>query len=89
MPLSIEILGVAHVERVEGAGQGPLDPGDANDMDMVGHQAVGPNINAVANGILVEPVEISSVVGIGLEDRPIVISTLNDMVRESGNGDSG
>ena len=87
--LPVKILGIAHMEGVEGAGQSPLGLGDADDVDMIGHKAVGPDIHGEPLRVFAEPIEISTVVGIVLEDRPIVISTLNDMVRESGNGDSG
>lgn len=42
--LFVEILGISHVERIEGFRHGILSQGEADEMDMVVHQAIGPDL---------------------------------------------
>ena len=88
-PLAIEILGVAHVEGVESAGQGALGLGDAYEVDVVGHQAVGPNVHRVARGVFMEPVEVAAVIGLGLEDGLVVVPPLDDVMGVTDDSGAG
>ena len=58
-------------------------------MDMIGHQTISPNINAIANRILTEPFEVTSVIGLDLEHLAVTISPLDDVMREAGDSDTG
>jgi len=87
--LSVEILGVAHVESVESAGQGILDLGDADEVDMVGHQAVGPDVDRVARGVFLKPIEVAAIIGLGLEDELVIVPPLDDVVGVTDDGGAG
>jgi hypothetical protein len=89
VPLAVEILGIAHVEGVESSGQGALGLGDTNNVDVVGHQAVSPDIHGESLRIFTEPIEIAAVVGFGLEDRTVLIPPLHEVVGVSGEGNAG
>ena len=86
---AIEILGIAHVEGVEGAGQGILGPGDADEMDVVGHKAVGPDVYSVSRLVFPQPIDIAAIIGLGLEDGLVVVPPLDDVVGVTDDGGAG
>ena len=89
--LTVEKLGIAHMERIEGPGKGPLGFGDADKVDVVGHQAVSPDSHSVAHGVFLEPVEVTAVIGLDLEDWLVVVPPLDDVVGvtdDDGAGDA-
>lgn len=80
------------MEGVEGPGEGVVGPRDADVMDVVCHQAVGPDVEGVAPRVKPEPVEIAAEVGVLFEDNLLVIAALGDLVRipeDDGAGESG
>ena len=85
---AVEVLGVLHVERVEGPGEGAVGLGDAYVVDVGRHQAVGPDIDAVACRAFGEPLEVELEIRILLEDPLLVVPPLGDLVGIAGNGDS-
>lgn len=87
--LAVEVLGVFHVERVERPGERASDHRDADVMDVVPHQAVGPDLDGVAVGAFLEPGEVAPEIGLLFEDGLVVVATLGDLVRvpdDSGTG---
>lgn len=62
---------------------------DTDDMDMVGHQAISPDIHGEAGRIFAKPLEIAPVIGFRLEDRLLVMPPLHDVMRVSGEGNAG
>ena len=70
---TVEILRVQHMDRSEDRRQRVIGMGNANDVDMVRHEAVGPDIKLVPPGVLAEQFQVAGVI-IGLtEDRLAVI----------------
>ena len=87
--LVVKILRIAHVESVQGFGQGIGIPGDTDILDMVAHQAVSPDRESEFGQAFAEHVEVAAVVGVLLEDRLAVVAALEDMVRISGSNGAG
>jgi hypothetical protein len=88
-PLAVEILGIAHVQGIKGPRQGILGPRDTDEMDMVGHQAIGPNIDSVTTRVLMEPFQVSYIIGWRFEYELFGMPALDEMMRVSGDGGSG
>ena len=60
-----------------------------NKVDMVGHQAVGEDFDSVPAAELGQQADVSVIIGF-LEVGPLAaISPLGDVMRDSGNDDSG
>jgi len=76
--LVIEILRVAHVEGVQGLGQGIGVPGDADVVDVVAHQTLGPDGESELGHAFAEHIEVAAVVGVLLEDRLAVVAALEN-----------
>ena len=55
-------------------------PGDADQVDMVGHEAVGPDLQAALGGEFGQPMEVMVVIVRLHEDCLPVISPLRDVV---------
>jgi len=87
--LGMEIARVSHVDAVEYPGQGLLSMGDTDNMDMVRHQAESPDIQAVAEGVLSQPIEIANVVLTIIKDGLAVVAPLDDKVSEAVYGGTG
>ncbi len=64
----------------EDARQGVIFDGDADDMDVVRHEAIGPDFEFVLPGILGEPFQIAGVILRHGEHGLPVIAPLGDMV---------
>lgn len=54
-PLALEILSIAHMDGVIGPSQSFLGLGDADQVDMIGHEAASPDVQGMTDGILLEP----------------------------------
>ena len=59
---AVVVLGVLHMDGSEDARQGVIGAGDANDMDVVRHETIGPDFEFVLPGILGEPFQIAGVI---------------------------
>ena len=55
---SIDALGIAHVQRPEDLSQAIVRCGYGDEMNVVGHQAVGDNFHPVLLAILRQPAEV-------------------------------
>ena len=64
----------------EDARQGVIGAGDADDMDVVRHETIGPDFEFVLPGILGEPFQIAGVILRHGEHGLPVIAPLGDMV---------
>ena len=85
----VEILRVAHVEGVQGLAQGIGGPGDADEMDVVAHQAIGPDGESELGRAFAEHVKVAAVVRVLIEDRLAVIGELEHMMGISGGDGAG
>ena len=85
----IYIAGIAPVEVAKGAAQ-PIFVGRHDDrMDMIGHQAIGPDGAQRALCCLREKIEIKGIVGIFEEGLPTTVTTLGNVMRNAGEDKSG
>ncbi len=72
-------LRVAHCER-----ERLLCVWNRHDVDVVGHQAVGPDRATVLRGVLPEDGQVYLVVRVVREDLGAAVAALRHMVRDSG-----
>ena len=57
---------------------------DGDKMDMIGHEAIGEDDEAVSRQLLGEKIEVGASVVIDEEDILPVVAALNDMMRRTG-----
>ena len=77
---AVVVLGVFHVDDVEGARQRGRGGGNADDVDMIRHQAPGPYFEAEFSRIPGEPLAVTEII-IRLDKYgPPVIPPLRDVV---------
>ena len=79
----VEVLGVTHVERVEGPGQTGFRMGDTDVVDVIGHQAIGPDLYGEALAVFGEPTEVDLVIASLFEHGVAVVSELEHVVGEA------
>ena len=87
--LAVEILGVEHVDGVEEPGQRLLPAGNGDQVDVIRHQAVGPDVEAVPGAEVGEQLQVSVVIARIGEDGLPVISPLRDVVGITNRNGSG
>jgi hypothetical protein len=58
-------------------------------MDVVWHEAVGPDFDVIAIGALPEPSEILPKIGVLLENGLLVVPPLSDLMRVRDEGGTG
>jgi hypothetical protein len=87
--LTVEVLGVSHVKNIEAMGERPLGLRDANEMDMVRHQAIRPNIDGIAIGVFLKPTQIMLIVLGIFEDCLSIVTTLGHLVWKSNDCGAG
>ena len=77
---SIKSLGIAHVQGFEYGLQSFFCAWYSDEMDMVGHQAIGEYFQPVLLAIFLEPVEIGLSVFISIKNIFATIATLGNVV---------
>ena len=77
------------MEIVKSTGEGPLDSWDADIMDMVRHQTVGPDFNRIADGAFPKPSKVESEILFRFEDPLLVVPPLGNLVRVTDNCRTG
>jgi len=87
--LSIDVLRVARVDRLEHHSQALDVCGNAHKVYMIGHKAVGKDLQPRLVGVLDQELEITLPVFVAEEYVLATIAPLSDMVREAGDYDSG
>jgi hypothetical protein len=60
-----------------------------DEMHMVGHQAPRPNLDIGRPAMLSEEIAVERIIGIGEERARAAIAALGDVVRMTGNDDTG
>jgi hypothetical protein len=86
---TMEILGVSHVKGVECPGKRIFGLRNADKMDVVRHQAVGPDLDVIAVGALAKPGQIPPEIGLLLEHFLLIVPPLGDLVRVTDDGGAG
>ena len=85
----VEMLRVAQVQGSEDGFEGICASRYANEMDVVGHQAVPDQAEARLPAVLAEQAEVREAVAIAEEDILAVVAALRHMVRKSDSDHSG
>jgi len=80
LSLLIVILGILHVNGVKCSGKGISSGGHADKVDMIWHEAISPDFEAVLPGIQGELLHIVGVIIRIAENTLAVITTLRDVV---------
>jgi hypothetical protein len=83
---AIQYLRVFPVCPTNGLGQGVILRKDADDVDMVGHQAVTQDLKAILESMLSQQGEVKLAILIREEDILTVVTALGDVMGEAGNG---
>jgi len=86
---AIDVLAVAKVCPANGFGQRIFGVGDRDEMNVIAHQAVAAQFQAVFVGLLFEQRQIDPPIVIDEEHLLAVIPPLSDMVSETHANGSG
>jgi hypothetical protein len=78
---TIVVLRVEHMDCSEDARHSIIRTRNAYNMDMVRHEAIGPDIEVMFPGVLIKQFEVARVIFCFGEHGLPVISPLGDMVR--------
>ena len=85
----VDQLGIARLRCGQGPRQRVLVVGKGDEMDMVGHQAIGPDFQTILFGIFSQPGKIVPPVPGFKENLLPVIAPLGDMMGHPGKNDPG
>ena len=80
LPLTVEILGIEHVDGIESSGQRLLASRDSNKMDVIRHEAVSPYFEAIFGGKSREQLNVPGIVPLFGKHGLPVIAPLRDVV---------
>jgi hypothetical protein len=83
----IDLGGVIAVDDLEGLGEGGGGLRNDDEVDVVGHEAVSPDLEALGAGAVAEPDEVALVVVGSEEDQLGAVTALGDVVGEAGDDD--
>lgn len=86
---AVIILGIAHVNGVKGARQGFFGRRNSDDVNMIGHQAVGQDLQMTPLGIFVHPRTVLQVIFFFLKDLLTIVAALSDVVRKIRDNNAG
>jgi hypothetical protein len=68
------------MESIERAGEAIFDLRNADEVGMVAHEAVSPDLDGIVQRIFLEPSEIEKVISFLLEDGLLVVPTLGNLM---------
>ena len=77
------------MDAPDSLGEGVLVPGNRDQMDVIGHQAIAEYFQAVFVGLLLQQQQIDAPVGIDKEHILAVVPPLGHMMGQARNGNSG
>lgn len=86
---SVHILYIALTERLHHGADRPFGRCRHEQVDVVGHEHVGMDCTAVADAVLVEPVQIEPIVLVGEGAGLAIVSALDEMERDVGKYNTG
>ena len=85
----VDVAGVMPVNKAKRPPQPILVAGNCDDMHVIGHQAVGPNLDTRPVGCVGKKIEIERIVRL-LEKSPLTtVAALRDMMRFAGEDEAG
>jgi hypothetical protein len=80
----MEILGISHVDGVEAARKRSVGFRNANEVDVVWHQAIGPDLNAITASTFPQQGKIASEIDLFPENLLPIVPPLGHLVRVIG-----
>ena len=83
-PASVDEVGVTPMGLTHRATEGISIGGDQDKVNMVGHQAIGPDFNSCLQRLFGQQIAINFVIAVLKEDRLSPIPALRHMVGKSG-----
>ena len=86
---SVYVLGVDEICSADGFGERGFCVRDADDVDVVGHEAIALDLEAVFLRLLAEKFAVDVAVVVDEEYILAVVAALSDVVRGTGYYDSG
>ena len=84
----VEVLGIVEVGAADGFGEGVLLVWSGDEVDVVGHEAPGQDVEAVFVGLFSEHGKVGAVVFVGVEDLLAIVTALGDVMGHTGDNDS-
>jgi hypothetical protein len=87
-PHAIDALGVLPMNGFQGAVQIVHSFGDQDQVNVVGHQTVGDDLDAKALDMPAQQFQVSDLIAITEEHIRTVITALGDMVRDPGQNEA-
>jgi len=84
----IEHSGILAVQALEQAGKGFLFLGNQNQMDVIGHEAVGLDGDAVVAGEFPQQIEVEQAIFLTEKDLLAVVAPLRDVMRDIRDDDA-
>lgn len=79
--LPVKVSGILHMNDMESSGKRILPLRDADQVDMVGHKAVCPDLEIALGGMLDEKIKVLGIILCLGKHRLLVVSPLCDMMR--------
>lgn len=83
-PCTVDALGVAHMLRFQHTLQSVIGGWNGNQMDVIGHQAIGEYFNTEFLAVFLEPGQLRLTILICEKDVFSPIATLGDVVGNTG-----
>jgi len=83
----VDVLRVAQVRSPDGLGQGLVPVRDGHQVQVVGHQAVGDQLQAEPPGVLAQPPQIDPPIVIDEEDVLAVVAALRHACQAEASGE--
>lgn len=88
MPLEMQVLGVASLSGTQSPSQGIFVGRTDNQVDMIGHDTVAKDSQAMAMGVFPEQGEVDEAVLVGEEDILAIVPPLRNMMRKASGDES-
>ena len=85
----IDRLRVTIMRTTHGTGKRIIIPGGGEEMDVIGHQAVAVNVQAVFPRLLKQDAKVEMTIIGGEEDVLSIVAALSYVMRQTGNDDTG
>ena len=86
---AVDVLGVDQIGAADSAGQGFFLVRNADDVDVIGHQAVAQDGEAVFQGVFLKQPQVLVLVLVQEKDILAIIATLGDVMWKTGHDYSG
>lgn len=87
-PPRVDEIGIAPTRLADGEAEPRFIARREDQMDVVGHEAIGPDLHAASTGLLGQ-IAVDLLVAVFKEDRLAAVAPLGHVMRQSGHDDAG